>query len=71
MVSELVHQRIVVVFGYQHLLEILKDQSHPEYEERLEWVGDEFDSEKFDPSEVRFYDHEEDILESVDMHEGE
>lgn len=49
------------IWGYQHLLEILKDQSHPEYEERLEWLGDEFDPEKFDTSAVRFYDNEEDI----------
>ncbi len=39
------------VWGYSDLLEILKDPSHPEYEEMLDWVGDDFDPEYFDPKE--------------------
>jgi len=33
--------------GYAELLEILKDPEHPDYEERLEWVGGAFDPEAF------------------------
>jgi hypothetical protein len=36
------------VWGYEELLEILRDPQHEEYEERLEWVGGEFDPEAFD-----------------------
>ena len=35
-------------FGYEELLEILKDPSHPEHEEKFEWLPGDFDSEKFD-----------------------
>jgi hypothetical protein len=30
------------------LLEILADPTHPEYEERCEWLGEGFDAEDFD-----------------------
>jgi hypothetical protein len=33
-------------WGYEELLEILKDPSHPEHEERLDWLPRGFDSEK-------------------------
>ena len=36
--------------GYAHLLSILSDPNDPEYEDRLEWLGGRFDSEKFDPN---------------------
>jgi pRiA4b ORF-3-like protein len=35
------------VWGYAELLAILADPDHPEREERLEWVGDDFDPEEF------------------------
>ncbi|EKE02169.1 MAG: plasmid pRiA4b ORF-3 family protein [uncultured bacterium] len=36
------------IWGYQELLEILKDPRHPEYEERIEeWLGGDFDPEEF------------------------
>lgn len=35
-------------WGYQHLLEVLADPSHPEYEEQREWIGEEIDPEAFD-----------------------
>ena len=35
-------------WGYQDLLDVLEDPSHPEHAERLEWVGGEFDPEAFD-----------------------
>jgi Plasmid pRiA4b ORF-3-like protein len=39
-------------WGYAELLEILAVPEHPEYEERLEWVGETFDPEKFDVGEI-------------------
>jgi len=35
-------------WGYEELLEILKDPKHEEYEDRVEWVGEDFEPEKFD-----------------------
>lgn len=42
--------------GYAHLLEIMANPKHPEYEERMEWVGDEFNPEEFDPKLIKFAD---------------
>jgi pRiA4b ORF-3-like protein len=39
-------------WGYAEFLEAVKNPEHPEHEERLEWVGDEFDPEAFDPQAV-------------------
>jgi hypothetical protein len=36
------------VWGYEEILEILKDPSHPEYEDTIDWIGKDFDAEKFD-----------------------
>ncbi|MGH9110989.1 MAG: plasmid pRiA4b ORF-3 family protein [Acidimicrobiales bacterium] len=38
-------------WGYRELLEILTDPTHPEHDERREWIGRPFDPEVFDPSE--------------------
>ena len=35
-------------WGYEHLLEILADPNHPEYDERVEWIGRPFDPARFD-----------------------
>ncbi len=35
-------------WGYQHLLKVLADPSHPEYEEQREWIDEEIDPEAFD-----------------------
>ena len=40
------------VWGYEELLEAIKDPNHPEYEEWIEWVGDDFDPEFFDIDDV-------------------
>jgi Plasmid pRiA4b ORF-3-like protein len=37
--------------GYRELLEVLADPSHPEHDERREWLGREFDPEVFDARE--------------------
>ena len=34
--------------GYEELLEVLNDPKHEEHEHYSEWVGEEFDSEKFE-----------------------
>lgn len=39
-------------WGYAELLEIISDPSHPEYEERMEWVGESFNPDTFDLNEV-------------------
>ena len=38
--------------GYEELLEILGDPSHPEHEDRFLWLPGDFDSEKFDVDSV-------------------
>lgn len=38
--------------GYMHLLEALRDESHPEHNELLEWVGTAFDPESFSVERV-------------------
>ncbi|MEA3487630.1 MAG: plasmid pRiA4b ORF-3 family protein, partial [Euryarchaeota archaeon] len=43
-------------WGYEELLAILKDPKHEQYEEMLDWVGGEFDSEHFDVEEISFYE---------------
>ena len=35
-------------WGYQEMLEVLKNSEHEDYEHYFEWVGDEFDAEEFD-----------------------
>ncbi|MCB1074038.1 MAG: plasmid pRiA4b ORF-3 family protein, partial [Simkania sp.] len=39
-------------FGYLEKLKILKNKKHPEHEEILEWMGQDFDPEYFDLNEV-------------------
>nr|CAA6806521.1 MAG: plasmid pRiA4b ORF-3 family protein [uncultured Thiotrichaceae bacterium] len=40
------------VWGYEEMLDVLADKNHPEHEERLEWLGGEFDAEALDLDEV-------------------
>lgn len=41
------------IYGYKELLEIKKNKNHPEYKEMIvEWLGEDFDPEKFDISEA-------------------
>jgi hypothetical protein len=42
------------VWGYQELLEAIRDPAHEEHESMLQWVGGGFDPEAFDASKVRF-----------------
>ena len=40
------------IWGYEDLLEILKNPEHAEYQEMLDWLGDEFDAEYFSKDET-------------------
>lgn len=44
------------IWGYEHLVEILTDPTHPDHEDRLEWLGwddaSHFDPAAFDPDDV-------------------
>lgn len=40
------------IWGYVELLDTIKDPNHPEHEEMLEWLGDDFDPEAFDVEAV-------------------
>lgn len=42
------------VYGYGDLLTIMADPEHEEYDEMVDWLGDEFDPEEFDVSSVVF-----------------
>jgi hypothetical protein len=39
-------------WGYSDLLAAIQDPNHPKHEERLEWVGDDFDPAAFDLEET-------------------
>ncbi|MHB1951475.1 MAG: IS1096 element passenger TnpR family protein, partial [Acidiferrobacteraceae bacterium] len=39
-------------WGYEHLLEALRDPKHEDHEPLREWIGGEFDPEAFDLDEV-------------------
>jgi hypothetical protein len=36
------------IWGYYGFLEAVQNPDHPEHEDYLEWIGDEFDPEAFD-----------------------
>ncbi|MEE8113674.1 MAG: plasmid pRiA4b ORF-3 family protein, partial [Nitrososphaerales archaeon] len=38
--------------GYENFLQALADANYPEHDEYLEWIGGDFDPEKFDLVEV-------------------
>jgi hypothetical protein len=40
------------IWGYENLLETLKDPTHKEYEEWKTWLPEDFDPEQFDLAEV-------------------
>lgn len=47
------------IYGYENLLEIIRDPKHKEYKETIEWLGKEFDPEDFDSKSVQFDDPKE------------
>lgn len=40
------------IWGYAELLEVIANPKHPDYQEMMEWVGDEFDPEYFELEEI-------------------
>jgi len=40
------------IWGYADMLEILKHSDHEEYEDYIEWLGEEFDPKYFDKNEI-------------------
>ena len=40
------------IWGYREFLEVYKDETHPAHKEMVEWAGEYFDPERFDPAEV-------------------
>jgi hypothetical protein len=40
--------------GFENLLEILGKPDDPEYEALIDWLGDEYDPDDFDPATVKF-----------------
>ena len=40
------------IWGFENLIEAIKDSSHPEHEEMVEWLGRDFDSENFNLDEI-------------------
>jgi hypothetical protein len=40
------------IWGYEHLRAILADPAHPEHAERLEWLGETLDDDRFDMVEA-------------------
>ncbi|MBU4535485.1 MAG: plasmid pRiA4b ORF-3 family protein [Euryarchaeota archaeon] len=47
------------VGGYLEMLDTLKDPKHEEYEETVEWLGEDFNPEHFNPEDVIFKDTHE------------
>jgi hypothetical protein len=39
-------------WGYMDLIDVLDDPNDPEYEERVEWIGEDFDPELFDIEKI-------------------
>lgn len=44
------------IHGYAELLEVIADETHPEHELMLQWLGGAYDAEAFSASKVRFDD---------------
>ena len=43
-------------WGYERFLEAVRNPDHEEHESMLEWVGGDFDPERFDASDIQFDD---------------
>lgn len=40
------------IWGYYYFLEVLQNPDHPEHEDMIEWIGEDFDPQKFDLDEA-------------------
>lgn len=43
------------VYGYYHLLSVIKEPNHIEYDDIMDWLEEDFDPEVFEPDSVIFY----------------
>lgn len=46
------------IWGYEEFLDAIKNPKHEQHKEMLEWIDNDFDSEHFDPDEIKFDDPE-------------
>lgn len=51
-------------WGYEHVLAVAKDSSHEEYNDIMEWLGDDFDAEEFDIEQIVYADPKKRFIES-------
>ena len=47
------------IWRYQAMLEVISDPAHEEHKDMLQWLGGDFDSERFDFATVKFADPKE------------
>ncbi|KXA91549.1 hypothetical protein AKJ64_04665 [candidate division MSBL1 archaeon SCGC-AAA259E17] len=47
------------VWGYEEFLKVIGDPDHEDHEEMLEWVGGEFDPDRFNLEDISFSDPDE------------
>lgn len=40
------------MWGYEYKLKVMRNPKHPEYKELVEWMGEDFDPEKFDKESI-------------------
>lgn len=55
--------------GYYGMLEAFTNKKHPDHEEILDWLGDEFDPNKFDKTKIKFHNSKtrlKNFLEEMD-----
>ncbi len=55
-------------WGYQTLLEALRDPTHEQHDDMLDWTGGDFDAEHFDPAKVKFDDPQERWMQAFKRH---
>ncbi|MEZ4926239.1 MAG: plasmid pRiA4b ORF-3 family protein [Saprospiraceae bacterium] len=60
------------IWGYQSLVKTMAKKNSKEYKELVEWLGGEFDPEKFDPKEINeaFFKNFEQEMEEWDQFAG-
>lgn len=46
------------IWGYEEFLEAIEDPDHGQHKEMLEWIGNDFDPDYFNPDEIKFDDPE-------------
>ena len=59
------------VWGYEELLEIISNPKHEQYEEMIEWLGEEdLDPDYFDRTEVQFSDPKKSLKSTMECEES-